>query len=305
MNYLKISKIAETCGIKKPVFDIKTSGLCSMGAGGKAAALITADSTQSLAGLLTSLKEEKMEYAIIGSGTNIVFTRDLPGLILIKLGESMGSISIDDEGIIEAGASASMSLLVKRAASAGLDLSFMAGIPGTLGGAVCGNSGSSGRWIYEAIQEIKFIRRLKDGFETARCGRDEMRGCYRSLDITDMAAIVSIILAPARKGREELQLKIRRDISRRKKTQPIGAKTSGCFFKNPGGRSRPAGILIDECGLKGFSYGGARVSPVHANFIENFNSALPEDIVVLSRIMIDKVREKFGISLEYEVRLIG
>ena len=104
---------------------------------------------------------------------------------------------------------------------------------------------------------------------------------------------------------QELALKIRQDIEIRKKTQPVGAKTSGCFFKNPVNGEKPAGALIDECGLKGFSYGGARVSPVHANFIENFKSASPEDIVVLSRIMIDKVREKFGISLEYEVKLIG
>ena len=83
------------------------------------------------------------------------------------------------------------------------------------------------------------------------------------------------------------------------------ARTSGCFFKNPAGSSRSAGALVEGCGLKGFLFGGDRVSMVHANFIENYKNASSEDIVVLSRIMMDKVREKYGISLEYEVNMVG
>jgi UDP-N-acetylmuramate dehydrogenase len=235
----------------------------------------------------------------------MIFTADHPDLVLIRLGKSLGRINIDDEGILEAGASAGMPVLVKKAADCGLDLSFMAGIPGTVGGGVCGNSGSSGKWIYDSIYEVEYIRWSKKGFKISRCGKSDIRSGYRSLEIPDMAVIISVVFAPEKAGRKELALKIRQDIDMRKKTQPVGAKTSGCFFKNPGNGEKSAGALIDECGLKGFSYGGARVSPVHANFIENFKSASPEDIVVLSRIMIDKVREKFGISLEYEVQLIG
>jgi UDP-N-acetylmuramate dehydrogenase len=304
MNYLKIKKIIKSSGIRKPVFGVNTSGLCSMGAGGKASALITADSAESLIRVLTSLEEEEIEYAIIGGGTNIVFTGDNIDIVLIKLGRSLGKISIDAEGIIETGASAGMPVLVKKAAGRGLDLSFMAGIPGTVGGAVCGNSGSKDQWIYDSIREVEYIRRTDKGFEMTRCGKSDICAGYRSLEIPGMAALVAAVIVPAEADREELASKIRQDIDRRKKTQPVGAKTSGCFFKNPGNGEKPAGALIDECGLKGFSYGGARVSTVHANFIENFQSASTEDIMVLSRIMIDKVRERFGISLEYEVKLI-
>jgi UDP-N-acetylmuramate dehydrogenase len=198
-----------------------------------------------------------------------------------------------------------MPVLVKKAADCGLDLTFMAGIPGTVGGGICGNSGSSGKWIFDTILEVEYIRRLKNGFEISRCGKSDISADYRTLRIPDMAAVISVVLKPEKADRKDLSLKIGQNTSKRKKTQPIGKKTSGCFFKNPGKSNKPAGALIDECGLKGFSYGGARVSPVHANFIENFKSASPEDIVVLSRIMIDKVRERFGISLEYEVELIG
>ena len=99
--------------------------------------------------------------------------------------------------------------------------------------------------------------------------------------------------------------KIRKNLAKRKATQPVGARTSGCFFRNPGEDEKSAGALIEACRLKGFMYGGARVSPIHANFIENFRSASPHDIVVLSKIIKEKVRVKFGISLEYEVRMIG
>jgi UDP-N-acetylmuramate dehydrogenase len=305
MNYSKIKKIAESCGIKKPVFDINTSSLCSIGAGGKAAALFTADSAESLLRLMSSLEKERIRYVLIGGGTNIIFASDQPDLVIIKLGRPLDKISIDKKGIIKTGASAGMPVLVKKAAECGLDLTFMAGIPGTVGGAVCGNSGSSVKWIYDSIREVEYIRRRNNGFEISRCGKREIESGYRSLKIQGMAAVISVVLETEMADSKELALKIRQDIKTRKKTQPVGAKTSGCFFKNPVNGKKPAGALIDECGLKGFSYGGARVSPVHANFIENFISASPEDIVVLSRIMTDKVRERFGISLEYEVKLIG
>jgi UDP-N-acetylmuramate dehydrogenase len=235
----------------------------------------------------------------------MVFTGDHQDLIIIRLGKSLGGISIDDKGMIEAGASAGMPVLVKKAADFGLDLTFMAGIPGTVGGGVWGNSGSSSRWIYDSISEIEFVRRTANGFEISRCRKNDIRAGYRSLKIPDMTVIISVALVPEKADRKELAVKIRHDTDMRKKTQPVGAKTSGCFFKNPRNKEKSAGALIDECRLKGFSYGGARVSPVHANFIENFKSASSEDIVVLSRIMIEKVREKFGITLEYEVQLIG
>ena len=163
MNYLKIKKIAESSGIKRFASGIDTSKLCSIGAGVKAAALITADSAESLIRLMELLTEEKIRYIIIGGGTNTIFTADQPDLVLIRLGKPLGRISIDDSGIIEAGASASMPVLVRKAASSGLDLAFMAGIPGTVGGGICGNSGSSDKWICDSIREVEYICRTDRG----------------------------------------------------------------------------------------------------------------------------------------------
>jgi len=305
MNYSRIKKIADKAGIKDTVPDCNTARLCSMGAGGKAAALITVDAAPSLAGLLNLLEEENIRYLMIGGGTNIVFTGKYLDLVLIKLGKPMKNIEIDRSGNITAGAAAEMKLLVTKAAARGLDLAFMTGIPGTLGGAVAGNSGSSGSWICGSIIKLDYIRKTEKGFTLEECSGSDLHAGYRSQGIPGMTAVVSAVLKPARSGEDELAERIRKEMDRRRKTQPVGARTSGCFFKNPENTDSPAGALIDECGLKGFSYGGARVSPIHANFIENVRDASPEDIVVLSRIMMDKVKEKSGIFLEYEVKLIG
>jgi UDP-N-acetylmuramate dehydrogenase len=305
MNYSRIKKIADKAGIKETVPDCNTARLCSMRAGGKAAALITVDNAPALADLLNLLEEENIRHMIIGDGTNIVFAGNYLDLVIIKLGKPMKNIEIDGSGKITAGAAADVQLLVRKAAARGLDLAFMTGIPGTLGGAVAGNSGSSGNWICGSIIKLDYIRKLEKGFAIEECSGSDLNAGYRSQDIPGMAAVISAVLKPARAEGDELAQRMRKEMDRRRKTQPVGARTSGCFFKNPGNTDIPAGALIDKCGLKGFSYGGARVSTVHANFIENLKDASPEDIVVLSRIMMDKVKESFGIVLEYEVKLIG
>ena len=99
--------------------------------------------------------------------------------------------------------------------------------------------------------------------------------------------------------------KIRNKVRSRKLSQPVNTRSAGCFFKNPNNLSKSAGEIIERCGLKGFIYGGAMVSNKHTNFIENFKNASAEDIVVLSRIVRSMVKDKYGVDLEYEVRMIG
>jgi UDP-N-acetylmuramate dehydrogenase len=305
MNYSKIKKIIDSTNIKKAMYGCDTSRLCSIRAGGRAAALVTAGTGEELISLLKALERENTRYLILGGGTNILFTRDLPDLVLIKLGRPLGNIDIDNEGRIEAGAAAPTAVLVNKAAAAGKDLTFLAGIPGTVGGAIAGNSGSTEKWICQSITRLRYIRRGKSGLEPAQCKGEEVNCAYRFFDIPGLVAVISAIIIPENGDPSILASKIRENMSARKSSQPVGTRTSGCFFKNPGNSKKSAGALIEECGLKGFMYGGARISPVHANFIENFRSASPHDIVVLSRIIKDKVQEKFGVSLEYEVKMIG
>ena len=305
MNYSKIKKIIDRTNIKKVIYGCDTSRLCSIKTGGKTGALVTVDNYGELASLLEILEKENKRYIILGGGTNILFIRDLPDLVLIKLGKSLGKITVNIEGQIEAGAAASTAVLVKKAAEAGKDLTFLAGIPGTLGGAITGNSGSAEKWICNSITSIRYIRRRGSGIETVQCKGEEINCSYRSINIPGLVAIISALIGPETGSPSMLVSKIRKNMALRRSSQPVGARTSGCFFKNPRNSEKSAGLLIEECGLKGFMYGGARISPVHANFIENFSGASPHDIVVLSRIIKSSVQERFGISLEYEVKLIG
>jgi UDP-N-acetylmuramate dehydrogenase len=305
MNYSSIKKVIDREKIKKVIYGCQTSRFCSIRTGGRAAALVTADTEEQLISLLKVLDGEDVRYLILGGGTNILFTRDLPDLVLVKLGRSLGKIAIDVEGRIEAGAAASTAILVKKAAEAGNDLTFLAGIPGTVGGAVTGNSGSAEEWISQSITGLRYIRRGNQGLETVWCKGEEIDSGYRFFDIPGLVAVISVVICPDIADPPILLSKIRKNLAKRKATQPVGARTSGCFFRNPGKDEKSAGALIEACRLKGFMYGGARVSPIHANFIENFRSASPHDIVVLSKIIKNKVRERFGISLECEVRMIG
>lgn len=305
MNFSKIKRIAGGLGLKKVVFDCDTSKLCSIGAGGRSAALIIVEDTEKLLSLIEVLEKSNIKYLILGGGTNVVFEGGPMEHVLIKLGRSFGGINMEPEKKIEAGAALGTSNLAMKAARHGFDLTFLAGIPGTIGGAICGNSGTSGQWIAGCISRLKYISRDGNRPVLAECSGKEIRSGYRYFYIPDLIAVVSVILGPRTGDPLVLLSKISRNIIKRKSSQPIGSKTSGCFFKNPAGDARSAGALIEECGLKGFSYGGARVSAVHANFIENFKNASPEDIIVLSRIIKSKVIERYGIDLEYEVKLIG
>ena len=152
---------------------------------------------------------------------------------------------------------------------------------------------------------MRYIQHGKSGPVLTQCKGEEIDCGYRFFNIPGLVAIISAVISPVTGDPNMLASKIRKNMALRKLSQPVAARTSGCFFKNPSNSEKSAGSLIEECGLKGFMYGGARVSPLHANFIENFKSASPQDIVVLSKIIKDKVREKFGIFLEYEVKLIG
>jgi len=305
MNFLKIKAITRELGLKKVVLDCDTSKLCSIGAGGRSAAFIIIDDKEKLLPFIEALEKSGIRYIILGGGTNIVFGSGPMEYVLIKLGRSFKKIKIDPGRKIEVGAGAGNANLFMKAAKNGFDLAFLAGIPGTMGGAISGNSGTGDQRICSKIDIIKYIYKSGKKISMMQCSGKKIISGYRYFELQGLVVIISVILEPESDDPQVLLSKISCDIDRRRSSQPIGLKTAGCFFKNPNNMDKSAGALIEGCGLKSFSYGGARVSPVHANFIENFNDASSEDIVVLSRIIKSKVKERYSIGLEYEVKLIG
>lgn len=244
-------------------------------------------------------KEKNLRFFILGKGSNCLF--DDAGFDGIVLLNRIDYINWEGESSINAGAGASFSLLGFKAANKGLKgLEFASGIPASVGGAVFMNAGANGRETRDPLLKVLYLD--SDGHRK-EFSKEELEFGYRSSLFQKMrGAILSATfqLEPGSEARQT-QLEI---VGYRMKTQPLKEKSAGCVFRNP----EPllsAGALIDRCGLKGFSIGGAQVSEVHANFLVNKGSATAADVLSLIQAIQSKVNEKTGIHLEPEIRIIG
>lgn len=175
------------------------------------------------------------------------------------------------------------------------------GIPGTIGGVIAMNAGGRFGHVGEAVLAVRWIDaagRLRED-TTAPADFDYRSSRFESGVVTGAVFRRDTSLDPA-------ELKELHDTALKHKqaSQPLGARSAGCIFKNPDGPHgvQSAGRLIDEAGLKGFQVGGARVSPKHANFIENAGSASADDVLALIRHVRQQVEQRFGVQLELEVR---
>ena len=253
---------------------------------------------QDLLNLIMYLHKREFPYYIMGNGSNVLISDAGIRGVVINL-ESGFSYLKKENGYIVAGSGAKLAKFVDfciQNSYAGVEM--LAGIPATLGGALIMNAGAYKGEISTYVKEVMVIR--NEGIITLdkeACGfvyrnsklKDSivMQGKFK-LPIGDPAKISEV--------RKELMLK-------RNASQPVEIPNAGCIFKNPSGSH--AAVLIEKCGLKGVTYGGAMVSPKHANFIVNNNNATANDVIELIRIIRKKVLEETGYSLELEVKLIG
>ncbi len=247
----------------------------------------------------------KMDYYIIGDGTNTLLSEDLKNIALIKLMGDFKYFNVLDDSRIECGASYNLGKSIVESAKVCFDLSFLGGIPGTIAGAVVGNSGTARSGICDCVESVSGIFKDKNVLKYKKKKIGKKNYDYRSFHLKGLVALTSIILKPL-KGKRELIFKdIRKVISLKKEKHPLNTKNIGCFFKNPPLFDYTAGQLIDICRLRGFQYGGAKVSEKHANFLENHDNASVADILDLSNVLIGHVKENFGIKLNYEIKMIG
>lgn len=272
--------------------------LTTFGIGGPARYFIEAHSIHEMSQLLIFCKQEQLPYFILGRGSNCLFDdRGFDGLVIAN---RIDFIERPSEDTFYVGAGYSFSLLGSQTARqkwSGLE--FASGIPGSVGGAVYMNAGANGKETCEHLISIDFI--TEDG-QLRKLDRSEIEFGYRYSSFQDQAgAIVAATfrLIPSSAARDK-QLDI---INYRKKTQPYGAKSAGCVFKNPS-RELSAGALIDQSGLKGRTLGGAQISPLHANFVVNVDSATANEVLALIELIKKDVKAKTGIELENEVRCI-
>jgi UDP-N-acetylmuramate dehydrogenase len=267
--------------------------------GGLAALFAIPESTEDIIELLEFFKLESVPWVLLGGGTNVVFTNGgYPGCV-VRLGRRFARMKVEDDSMLLIGAAAPLTAAVEASAVNGLaGMECLAGIPGTVGGAVSMNAGTREGEMSDVIHEV----RVFDGENIHWLPAEKLGFSYRSSNLPETHVILEARFSLAPSSEEEVRSRIRVLKEKRKKTQPSGLPSAGCWFRNPKGDS--AGRLIDEAGMKGEKCGGAQVSEVHANFLVNLGGATASDFLTLAERVKATVHKRFGIMLEEEVRII-
>jgi UDP-N-acetylmuramate dehydrogenase len=286
----------------------------SLRVGGPAEAFVTPENVADLETLVKWSWDRGLSYVIIGKGTNLLVKDNGIQGIAIALAKCLNKIdqtdSNNDEVIVTVMAGVNLKTLCSYALKQGLEgMNFALGIPGTVGGGIVMNAGTSHGSMENVLKTINVL--LPTG-EIRRIKKESLDFGYRKLswnpELTDGYRDQTVILDGQFclwHSDPELLKKTAREIIRtRKKRQPIGWPSAGCFFKNPAS-GETAGQLIEMAGLKGKSVGGAQISSKHANFFINRRKASATDFLELMDLVRKAVLEKFNIHLESEVKIVG
>jgi UDP-N-acetylmuramate dehydrogenase len=258
--------------------------------------------------LLQEINRKRLPYFILGGGTNVLVRDGGFRGVVINL-KRMQQIAIEREyrsigglfAVVHAEAGAFLQRVLAFAAEEGLTgLEFAAGIPGTIGGAICMNAGTARGEIGDVIESVGLIS--PDGVLLTK-GRDDMGFGYRTSSIPVGHLVLDVRMIVRRDDREKIKGQIRELIDVRKQRQPWGLANAGSVFKNP--HEESAGRLIEATGLKGRTVGDAQVSEKHANFIVNRGNAKAADVLKLMEIMQQAVLDAHGVRLEPEIKIIG
>lgn len=300
--------------VSSPVlWDCPLRNYTSFAIGGPAAALITVKDLAELQRLILFLEEQKVQWRIIGKGTNLLVSdAGFDGVILL-LGKGFGTIVRGDAAknggvIVRAGASCSLARLGGWCVDQGLSgLEFAAGIPGTVGGAVIMNAGAWGGELADVLASVTFVT---SSGQVCTLPRADLKFGYRiwhdyyhaKKQAGAVWVVVGVELHCMAADQEQIRGLCQSYREKRQVKQPKGEPNAGSFFKNPEGDA--AGRLIEASGLKGLRVGGAMVSPVHANFLVNCGGATAGDVLELMEKVRLKVQEDSGVVLVPEVHFI-
>lgn len=275
-------------------------GYTSFKIGGVCDGVIVLDSEEACCKLPMKCRSEGIPFYIFGKGSNLIVSDGKISGIVFVFGEKLSDINVSGN-IVSAGAGASFTRLAVRAAENSLSgLEFAYGIPGSVGGAVYMNAGAYGGETKDVIRSVRAV--CPDG-AVREFGSDELEMSYRKsiFSGSDMI-IISADFALQSGEKSEIKAKMDDLMSRRREKQPLEYPSAGSTFKRPEGSY--ASLLIDQCGLKGRSVGGAEVSTKHAGFIVNKGGAAYSDLMQLIDIVKKEVYEKTGYTLECEPVII-
>ncbi|MCR5684420.1 MAG: UDP-N-acetylmuramate dehydrogenase [Lachnospiraceae bacterium] len=272
--------------------------------GGCADAFIETGDANVIGQILALAHSENVPVYVIGNGSNLLAADEGYRGIIIKMTAPEGSdaISFGDGCTVRVPAGCSLGLLAHECAKKGLTgLEFAAGIPGSVGGAVVMNAGAYGKEIKDVLTLVTVMDR---NGTVSVLKAEELKLDYRYSVVPERGWIVLEAVFTLKTGdSEQISGYMAELAGRRREKQPLEYPSAGSIFKRPEGYF--AGKLIEDAGLKGFSVGGARVSEKHAGFIINTGGATSDDIMTLIDTVREKVRDRFSVTLEPEVRMLG
>jgi UDP-N-acetylmuramate dehydrogenase len=272
----------------------------TFGSGGPARGFARTRSEEDVAQALVWAAERELPILPLGFGSNLLVADEGAEVLALRLEGELASARVEGESLV-AGGGAADALIAHVARAAGLSgLEFAASIPGTAGGGVCMNAGAWGSDFGAVLTRALIVdAKGQRWLEPAELG---LRYRGSALEPGQIVVRAEFRLRPS--TQEEIERGIRDRKGQRKVAQPAGINTFGSVFKNAG-HELGAGRMIDACGLKGEQIGGARISPEHANFIENTGGATTADALALMDLARRRVFERFEVVLELEVRLVG
>ena len=281
-----------------------------MRVGGPADVLFQPADIEDLAAFMKAL-DTSVPVFTMGVGSNLIVRDGGISGVVIRLGRGFNAISFDGQ-IVTAGAAALDAHVARKAADAGLDLTFLRTIPGTVGGAVSMNAGCYGSYVADVLKTVTLV--LRDGM-IVELPAEDLNLAYRSSTLPTGAVIVGATLLAPRDDAAALVSRMSDQVTKRDYTQPTKDRTAGSTFRNPVGFSSTgqaddvhdfkAWKIIDDAGMRGAFLGGAVMHTKHSNFLTNAGGATASDLEDLGELVRKKVYDSCGITLEWEIIRVG
>ncbi|MGI9112355.1 MAG: UDP-N-acetylmuramate dehydrogenase [Gaiellaceae bacterium] len=274
--------------------------LTTIGTGGPARAFARPSTLAELEQALGWAHQRELVVATIGLGSNMLAADEGVDALVLRLGGELAAVASDGE-TLRAGGGATNGVCLHHARAAGLGgLEFACAIPGTAGGGVWMNAGAYGSDCSAILIRALVVTAVGSGWLSPA----ELGLSYRHSTLEHGQVVAEVEYRLMTRPPAEIKADVADLIARRKATQPTNKRTFGSVFKNPE-HELGAGQMLEACGLKGHRIGGAVISPMHANFIENTGGATTADALALMGEARRRARERFGVELEHEVELLG
>ena len=279
---------------------VELARFTTLGTGGPARAFARPESVEELEEALHFARDQGLEVATVGLGSNLLVADDGVDGLVLKLAGDLAQAEVVGELLI-AGGGAANAVCLHRTRAAGLGgFEFACAIPGTTGGGVWMNAGAYGSDWAAILERALVVAADGSAWRTA----EELGLSYRQSELRHGQVVARVEFRLTPKPADEIKVTIADLQAQRKAAQPTNKRTYGSVFKNPE-HELSAGRMLEACGLKGHRIGGAQISPRHANFIENAGDARSADAVALMAEARRRAYDEYGVELEHEVEFLG